>query len=147
MRRCTSGSGGPAVYLEDKTEQLLRQALPGAELVRGAEWRIGAVDYETDLVARIDRTAVIVEAKSAAVSAPALRGAPERVKRHIRDLVTDPSEQSARLQDLIRQATDGDTDARAALSTIELDFTGVERVVRISVTLEDFSTLAWPSAI
>jgi hypothetical protein len=131
-----------AIYLEDKTEQVLRRALPRAEIVRNAKWWVGAVDYETDLVARIDRTAVIAEAKSAALSAPALRGAPERVKRHIRDLIADPSEQSARLEGLIRQANDGDAEAKATLSTIGIDFTGVEQIVRISVTLDEFSVLS-----
>jgi hypothetical protein len=131
-----------AIYLEDKTEQLLRRALPGAEIVRNAKWRIGAVDYETDLVARIDRTVVIAESKSAALSAPALRGAPERVRRHIRDLITNPSEQSARLEGLNRQANNGDADAKTTLSAIGIDFTSVEQVVRISVTLDDFSVLS-----
>ena len=131
-----------ATYLEEKTEQLLRRALPSAQIVRNAKWRIGAVEYETDLIARLDRTVLIAETKSATLSAPALRGAPERVKRHIRDLITIPSEQSARLQQLIRQANDGDGDAKATLATIGIDLAGVERVVRISVTLDDFSILS-----
>jgi hypothetical protein len=54
-------------------------------------------DFETDLVIKIDRVLVIAEAKSAALSIEALRGAKDRIKRHIDDLVVDPSEQSARI--------------------------------------------------
>ena len=131
-----------AVYLEDKIERVLRRALPDAEIVRNAKWRLGTIDYETDLVARLDRAVVIAEAKSAALSAPALRGAPERFKRHIRDLVASSSEQSARLEELIWQANEGDAGSKAALSTVGINFVGVEQVARMSVTLDDFSVVS-----
>ncbi len=93
-------------------------------------------------VAAIDKTILIVEGKSAALSAPGLRGAPERVKRHVRELILDPSEQSARLEAMIWRGKAGDPDASASLSPFGIDFGQTERVVRISVTLDDLSVLA-----
>jgi len=84
-----------ADYLEEKVGDLLATALPTATMRNGIKWRVGDVGYETDHVALIDKTAVIVEDKSAALTGPGLRSAPDRVRRHVRDLIADPSEQSA----------------------------------------------------
>ncbi len=129
-------------YLEQKIANLLRAALPTAQFRHQIKWRVGPTDYETDHVAAIDKTILIVEDKSAALSAPGLRGAPERVKRHVRELILDPSEQSARLEAMIWRGKAGDPDASASLSPFGIDFGQTERVVRISVTLDDLSVLA-----
>jgi hypothetical protein len=130
-----------AHYLEKRVGDLLAAALPSATVRNGVKWRVGDAGYETDHVALIDKTAVIVEDKSTAMTGPGLRGAPNRVRRHVRDLIADPSEQSARLEEMIWRAK-GDADAAQCLAPFELDFGGVERVVRISVTLDDFSILS-----
>jgi hypothetical protein len=106
------------------------------------KWRINAAEYETDHVAAIDRSVVVVEDKSAALTAPGLRGAPDRVRRHISDLIVVSSEQSARLEEMIWQAKAGDAKAIECLAPFELNFANTERIVRISVTLDDFSILA-----
>jgi Holliday junction resolvase len=130
-----------AKYLEEHTERLLRRALPGAQIVSNAKWRLGPAEYETDLIARLDRVVVVVECKSAALTPPALRGAPDRVKHHIRELVEHASEQSARLSELIAAMNAGNKEAAKILALIPLDFSSVEHVVRISVTLDDFSVI------
>jgi hypothetical protein len=127
-----------SAYLEKKVANLLRAALPTAQFRHQIKWRVG----ETDHIAAIDKTILIVEDKSAALSAPGLRGAPERVKRHVRELILDPSDQSARLEAMIWRAKAGNSDASASLSPFGIDFGQTERVVRISVTLDDFSVLA-----
>jgi hypothetical protein len=131
-----------ASYLEAKVKELLSAALPTAQLRHGVKWRINAAEYETDHVAAIDRSIVVVEDKSAALTAPGLRGAPDRVRRHISDLIVASSEQSARLEEMIWQAKAGDAKAIECLAPFELNFANTERIVRISVTLDDFSILA-----
>lgn len=131
-----------AAYLEDKVKRLLSEALPTAQLRHGIKWRSDGVEYETDHIAAIDKTVVIIEDKSAALTAPGLRGAPDRVRRHVTDLIVAPSEQSSRLEIIIWEAKAGDSNAAASLAPFGLNFTGTERVVRISVTLDDFSILA-----
>jgi len=131
-----------SAYLEQKVANLLHAALPTAQFRHQIKWRIGPTDYETDHIAAIDKIILIVEDKSAALSALGLRGAPERVKRHVRELILEPSEQSARLEAMIWRAKAGDPDASAVLSPFDIDFGQTERVVRISVTVDDFSVLA-----
>src|SRR5229473_1946189 len=131
-----------AAYLEDKVEAVLKGALPSGQMVRGGKWRIGQTEYETDHIVKIDRTILIVEDKSATLSAAALRGAPDRVKRHVRDLLLAPSIQSERLEAEIRRAKAGDAQALANLADLGLHFADVEQIVRISVTLDDFSALS-----
>ncbi len=57
-----------AKYLQSKVEALLERALPGAALRHAVLWRADATNFETDHLALIDRTAVIVEDKSGALS-------------------------------------------------------------------------------
>jgi hypothetical protein len=131
-----------ASYLEAKVAELLVAALPSAVVRNGVKWRMGAIEYETDHVALIDRAVVIVEDKSAALTGPGLRGAPDRVQRHVRDLVADPSEQSTRLEAAIWRVQAGDADAKAALAPFGFDFSEVEQIVRVSVTLDDISIIS-----
>jgi hypothetical protein len=129
-----------AIFLEEKVASILQGALPDAEQRSAVKWSWEGVEYETDHLVIFDRTAIIVEDKSAALTAAGLRGAPDRVKRHVRDLILAPSEQSARLQAIIEAAAT-DEKAKAALLPFKLDLSGVERFARISITLDDFSTL------
>lgn len=128
-------------YLETKVAALLRRTLPKARLLSNIKWRIGAQEFETDHLTIVDRTVLIIEDKSAALSGPGLRGAPDRLKRHIRDLVFAPSEQSARLEALIMSAKSGDTNAQQSLAHLDIDVSKVDQVARISVTLDDFSMI------
>lgn len=129
-------------FLETRCANVMAAALPGAQQRVNVEWYVEATRYETDVLAKIDRTFVIVEAKGAALSPAGLRGGPGRVKRHVEELIVAPSVQSARLEGLIRRAAAGDEAARTVLAPFDLDFTEVDAVVRISVTLDDFSILA-----
>lgn len=75
-----------AEYLEDQLEATMRKALPGATIVPAAKWKVGAEQFETDLLVTLDRTAIIAEAKSNHLTPQGLRGAPDRVKRHVSDM-------------------------------------------------------------
>jgi hypothetical protein len=131
-----------ATYLESKVDSLLRKALPSAKIVSSAKWRMGGIEYETDHIAKIDKIIIIFEDKSGAISGPGLRGAPDRVKHHIHDLIVKSSEQSARLESLIWQAYSGDPMALSILSDIDLNFGDISKIIRVSITLDDFSILS-----
>lgn len=131
-----------AEYLEAQVCALLRKALPTARLQAGVKWAIGADRYETDVLLMLDRTVLIVEAKSAALSAQGLRGAPERVKRHVQELLVEPAVQSERLSQVIVAAREGDSVSQAILNPLEIDAKAIDQVIRLSVTLDDFSILA-----
>jgi hypothetical protein len=85
---------------------------------------------------------ILFEAKSASLTAAGLRGAPDRVRRHVRELVVEPSEQSERLADVIRKAKAGDKAALEVTDSLSLVVTNVDTITRVSVTLDDFSVLA-----
>ena len=85
-------------YLEDELERVIRSGFPNATLHRGSLWRDPAtgVEYENDLLVVIDSFALVLEAKSASVSDPARRGAPERLAETLQELIEAPSDQAHR---------------------------------------------------
>jgi hypothetical protein len=131
-----------ASYLESQLEGTMRKALPGATIVPAAKWQVGTEQFETDLLVTLDRTVLIAEAKSNQLTPQGLRGAPDRVKRHVSDLVLYPSLQSDRLASLISSAKEGDAVADAIVRQIGVDPALVDQIIRISVTLDDFSVLS-----
>lgn len=134
-------SGVRAEFLEKEVERLLETAFPGVEVVPRYKWRDGDQEFETDAMLRFDSTILLVEAKSAKVSWPALRGAPDRLVRHVRELIVAPSEQSGRLAAKLQQ----EIALRAMGAPPQIDFPlsldKVTAVVRLSVTLQDFATV------
>lgn len=131
-----------ARYLETQLEDALRAALPGASITPGVSWNLDGKRFETDVLIIADRTVLIAEAKSHHLTPEGLRGAPARVKRHIQDLVLDPSIQSARLESLIAAARNGDVAASVLVRELSIDPSKVDRVIRLSVTLDDFSVIS-----
>lgn len=129
-------------YLEDTLEKTLRSALPGASVAANLSWKLGEQQFETDALAVLDRTVLIAEAKAHRLTPQGLRGAPDRVRRHIRDLIVDPSVQSQRLATLIEDARAGDAAADAIVRPLGIDPAKADRVIRISVSLDDFSVLS-----
>ncbi|NSX56332.1 hypothetical protein HRQ87_16195 [Sulfitobacter sp. 1151] len=129
-------------FLEQKLEDVFRDALPDADIYPSFKWKKDGQQFENDLVVVIDRVVVIAEAKSHHLTASGLRGAPDRVKRHVRDLVLSPSIQSHRLEELINAARGGDEDAASLLSKNGIDAQKADRVIRLSVSLYDLSVLS-----
>lgn len=132
-----------AAYLERKLGDALRAALPGADVTTGAKWSIAGQRFETDALARIDKVLLVSEAKATHLTPQGLRGAPDRVRRHVRDMILEPSIQSARLEGVVRDAANGSAEAGAAMAEAGIRSPGeIERVIRLSVSLDDLSVLA-----
>ena len=131
-----------AEYLEWKLTQIVTATLPNATILPNKKWRLDGVEYETDLIAVFDRVIMLFEAKSAALTPAGLRGAPDSVRRHVRHLIFDPSEQSQRLTNVIWNAKAGDASALAITTALDLDVSNVDTITRVSVTLDDFSVLS-----
>jgi hypothetical protein len=129
-------------YLQLKLEATFRSALPGADIKPGAKWKFGDQVFETDVLVIIDRTVIAAEAKANRITPEGLRGAPARVKRHVQDMILAPSVQSERLANLIGRAQSGDAASIAAVTGLGIDPEAVDRVIRLSVTLDDFSILS-----
>lgn len=129
-------------YLQQKLEATFRSALPSADIKPCAKWKIGDQVFETDVLVVIDRTVIAAEAKSNRLTPEGLRGAPARVKRHVQDMVLAPSVQSERFAILIGKAQSGDAASIAVVAGLGINPEGVDRVIRLSVTLDDFSVLS-----
>lgn len=131
-------------YLEEEMASVLRQVLPSATLRSNVKWKWQGVEYETDVVAVVDRVVLIGEAKSGVLTAGALRGGPRSVRDHVEELLVDPAVQSGRLQDIFLAASSGDAAALEIVTGLHLgiDPARIEKVLRLSVTLDDFSALS-----
>lgn len=130
-----------ASYLEDALADIVETRFQEGELQRGLQWYDNGRQYETDLVLFVDTYAVVIEAKSGSVSQSALRGAPDRMRRHIQELMIAPNEQSMRFKSkLLRMqlGTEVDDQLSAALA---VPVTSLTQIVRVSVTLDDFATV------
>ncbi len=95
--------------------------------------------FETDCLMSLDRTLLIVEAKSSRLTLQALRAAPGSLKRLVEKVILDPSLQSARLSALIEGAKKGDHDSQAICRRLGVRALDVDLVIRLSITLDDFS--------
>ena len=128
-----------ARFVEQKLGEALKAALPGATILSNVKWQADGKEFETDRLAIIDRMVVIAEAKSNHLTPAGLRGAPDRVRRHVKDLVLTPSVQSHRLERLIHDAQAGDETADRTVRELEIDPSIVDRVIRLSASLDDLS--------
>lgn len=132
-----------ADYLERRLAEVITKALPGANIGAGMAWSHQGTRFETDVIAQIDKVVLIAEAKAHHLSPQGLRGAPDRVRKHVRDLILDPSVQSSRLEALIWKAKAGDSEASVTVREAGISAPGeVELVIRLSVSLDDLSVLS-----
>lgn len=130
-----------AEFLEDEVATLLSQSFPGSVHTRNFKWQDNGAEYESDLLLKVDSYLLLVEAKSGSITWPALRGAPDRVKRHVEELLVEPARQSKRLADKLERARAGVAGDVNILQQLPFDMTNVQKIIRLSVTLEDFATI------
>lgn len=131
-----------AEFLESEIADLFNKAFPNCESHAGYKWfENGLVQGENDLMLRIDSHLILIEAKSHSISWPALRGAPERAKKHVQEILLSPSEQSLKLKDVLLQILKEPEKQDTLLPSFPMDLKQVRTILRLSVTLEDFATL------
>ena len=127
-------------FLEDEVKQLFTQAFPQAVFQQNFKWQDSNVEYESDFLMQVDSYLVIVEAKSGAVSMAALRGAPGSAKDDIQELLINPAIQSKRFADKI-MALKSEQVYPEAFQSLNFDLNAIQKIIRLSVTLEDFATI------
>ena len=127
-------------FLEDEIKQLFTQAFPQAIFKQNFKWKDSNVEYESDFIMQIDSHLIIVEAKSGAVSISALRGAPSSAKDDIQELLISPAIQSKRFADKIMELKANQV-LPETFQALNFDINAIERIIRLSVTLEDFATI------
>jgi hypothetical protein len=92
---------------------------------------------ESDGLLLVDDVAIVLEAKSGALSARARAGDPKRLHRDLTSLVTDAASQASRIR--VRITTDQGLRLRDGSW---LDLSGVREIYSIAVTLEDLAGIA-----
>ena len=137
----TSYHNRRAEFLEFEIKRVFGEAFPGCEIATNYRWKDGSKEFENDLLIKVDSHVILVEAKSGAVSWPALRGAPGRAKRHVEELLFEPSNQSLRLASRIKEILANPASSAVLLPSFPFDFRTIKTVLRLSVTLEDFGVL------
>ncbi|MEW6236153.1 MAG: hypothetical protein AB1656_12270, partial [Candidatus Omnitrophota bacterium] len=124
-----------SIFLEEEVENIFKVAFPGSPYVRNFKWKENDIEYETDLIIKVDSYLIVVESKSGSISLSALRGAPKSIERNINELLIYPSIQSYRLEKRILQSKD------SSLFNLPFDISSIQKVIRISITLEDFAMI------
>ena len=136
-----------AEWLETKLHAIVSAFLPHADIRRSVKWTdpVDNRGYESDVVAVIDKTVIVFEAKSAKIDGPARRGALNSLKGALRKLVVEPSNQSARFKRMLEAAT-GKLVLKSDDGDIEIDADIVRDVVRVNVVLDAVGPLSahWP---
>lgn len=143
-------------WVENTAIDLLAGVLPGAEVFRGFNYFVPDLKAATpqtnpdkftkrvegDGLILIDDVALIIEAKSVALTAEARGGVARRLRGKLRDIVTDAANQAARLRERII------TDKRIRLDDGQwIDVSGVREIHTIAVGLEDLSGVTTATAL
>jgi hypothetical protein len=131
-----------AKTLEDMTARLLGEALPGAKIWQSVKWKDAATgtQYENDTVVLIDRWLLLFEAKSGQITDSARRGSYDRLKREIKKLMVDPSDQSLRFAELLAAKPSVYKFERKG-GNFEIDSAALDGIVRVNVTNESIGNL------
>ena len=130
-----------AEYLENKVAQIVKSRFPGSNIKRNFKWAADGATYETDLIAFIDSFVLVIECKSGKISSPALRGAPDRLRKHIHELLIEPNQQSLRLKKHLEFLGSHPNVVDPLRDKLGYDLGKVRMIVRVSVCLEDFGTI------
>jgi hypothetical protein len=128
-------------FLEAQVLRLFTASFPQCKYYSNYKWRENDKVYENDLLVLVDSHLILVEAKSGTISRPALRGAPDRAKRHVGELIYEPSMQSLRLKDRIELALAKPLLIDSLLPGFPFPLNKIKNILRLSVTLEDFAVL------
>jgi hypothetical protein len=128
-----------AIFLEEDAARLLRAGLPSGKVYENVLWidPDSGVEYETDVLVVLDSHVLIVEAKAGKVSPTARRGAPERLKRVVGDLIGESCQQAIRLERMLRQNRCVHTLRTKRGEEFTVDTRNVHHLGVLSLTLAD----------
>ena len=129
-----------AEFLEEHVARHLSHGLGSSDCWRNVKWQDDGVGYETDCLAQVGSVLLVVECKSGLLSSPALRGAPERAKKHVEELLVEPAEQSERFVKKVQTCMQRHERTDFLTASIGHELTDIRRTVRLSVTLDQ---IAW----
>jgi hypothetical protein len=125
-------------YLEARTFEHVRAALPDARVYRGLKWADPSdqVDGENDVLALLDTQALVFECKSGRLRALAARGEPKALSGDIEKLMSDPAAQAGRFAKfLLTQKGVVRLKDKEGIER-DLDLTNLKRATTVGVVLD-----------
>ena len=130
-------------FLEQEIYQLFQKAFPSAKLYQGSEWFDPTTKqtFENDLLVLLDSYLLVVEAKSGRVTEATRRGAFKSLKTIVKKLLVEPSIQSNRFSEYLKNNSGLHQFKNSKGELNEVDCSKVREVVRLSITLESLGTL------
>ena len=131
-------------YLEDEVERLFRKYFPNAEIYRGCQWQSTSDSrlYENDLFVRIDTFAIIIEAKAGGITPPAKRGAPKRLFDTLKELIEEPSEQSLKFIEFLKNNKRKHFFTNKRGENVIIDSLRINYYIPLGVTLTTFGVIS-----
>jgi hypothetical protein len=138
-----------ADWLEAKLKRVVSAGLPHADVRSKVKWTDqDGKEWESDLVAVLDKTVLVFEAKSGRITPPARRGAPDRLKDDLKKLIVDGSEQSERFRDRVLGA-DVPVTFSSAEGPLSLDPLEIRDITRVTVVFDSLGSLSahWPQLV
>jgi hypothetical protein len=135
-------------YLEDEAARVLKVAFPQSTILRGSLWRDPATgkDFENDILLALDSFLIVAECKSGGIAPSARRGG-QRLEFAVRELITEPADQSARFAGYLLEKRGPHAFQTRRGVVNECDTTKVRHVIRLSLTLDFFGPLTCMSRL
>lgn len=130
-------------YCEEYVRELVARNFPGSAIHHGFKWErtdIPGKIFETDNLVLAGNFALVLESKSGKLTAPARRGAEDRLQKHIDELVLEASEQAFNLIEAVQKGTIKNIRS-ADGRPMQIDFSDAKHFIPLVVTLENLSTL------
>jgi hypothetical protein len=90
-----------ADFVEHEAVRRLAAALPGASGITGLKWKSASDESDLDGLVAVDDFALRVQAKAGRIHAPTRRGAPERMKLNLAELIKEAARQHQALAEAL----------------------------------------------
>ena len=130
-------------YLEEAIALEFQKEFPMATVLVGNQWTDvdTNTEYENDVLVCIDAFVFVIEAKAGMMHETARRGAPDRLKQVIDNLIAAPANQARRFERFLKRHKDIVRFRSKDGAFRELDLTNVRRIVSYSITLDSVGGL------
>ena len=130
-----------AKFLVSKVAEIVKKRFPSSQIMTNFKWVKDGKKYETDLIVFFDSFVLLIECKSEKIAEPSLRGEPNRLQKYIKKLLIDPNEQSLHLKKHLEFLSSNVDVADPIRDQISYDLGSVKKVIRLSVSLDDFGQI------
>jgi len=125
-----------AKFLEAEAKRLFTAGFPAGLVASNVKWGSGQdLQGECDVVIKLKPYLILCECKGHRPSGAALRGAPDSLQDTIDEMITAPSNQSARFEEWLKQSI-SPQELECSEGSLVIDLETTPIIVRLSTTME-----------